>query len=184
MTSRQQRTGKESTGTCWTNEEGLTTGLFLVDDLVVFWLTKCQIFWRSSASATTDWMMLLYITQQIKTNIKNLIVVTIDKKQIEVGGSRGWNQLQWSIYCDNGRGQTLYLVLFFSKTAAPSRVKIRIIDRGGGLWGPVAKWEWTFPARNEYGRHMEIHEAGTEVLENKGFLCVFLLPETVRLSDQ
>ena len=31
---------------------------------------------------------------------------------------------------------------------------------------------------------MEIQEAGTEVLENKGFLCVFLLPETVRLSDR
>ena len=31
---------------------------------------------------------------------------------------------------------------------------------------------------------MEIHEAGTQVLENKGFLCVFLLQETVRLSDR
>ena len=28
---------------------------------------------------------------------------------------------------------------------------------------------------------MEIHEAGTEVLENKGFLCVFFCLETVAM---
>ena len=31
---------------------------------------------------------------------------------------------------------------------------------------------------------MEIHEAGTEVLENKGFLCVFLLPGNCGDADQ